>query len=179
MVANPMSSCFACHSWSDDSLILPISRSESTNDSKKVSFQFVDIREYECTLCDNPACSAGPPISLDWKYNDEYRQDFRSYEAKRYIKRIRKKNELRLPSWVREKMLKELGFSSDQIYYATLRTIRVKNQRLESHHNFESSEAEELLRNFWDTLEMGSFCEQFQPIILVYIFNSIFNCAEI
>jgi len=37
---------------------------------RSVSFRDVIIREYEQILGDNPAVSYGPPISLDWKYQE-------------------------------------------------------------------------------------------------------------
>lgn len=154
--------------------------SNASSDSKRsVSFSCVDVREYDVTLGDNPACSAGPPISLGWKYKDGTRQDLRAYEAKRYITRRKKKKELRLSSNNRKRLLKELGFSSDQIDFAILRSNCTKNQRLESFHTFEDSEAKEMWDNFWNTVEMDTFCDKFQPILLVYIFNSLFSCTEI
>ena len=37
-------------------------KTTSTCGSKKVRFDFVEIREYERTASDNPCCSSGPPI---------------------------------------------------------------------------------------------------------------------
>lgn len=194
-VTKPLRSCYSdgCSTWSDESLLIPISTcshssslssniSSSSDSSKKsVSFSCVEVREYNVTLGDNPACSAGPPISLGWTYKDEERQDLYAHEAKRYIKRRRrKKKDLRLSANLRKKILKELGFTNDDIHFATLRSIMTKNQRLESHHTFEESEAKEVLDNFWENaVDMYTFCEKFQPILLVYVFNSLFDCNEI
>mmetsp|Transcript_17467 Transcript_17467/g.23337 ORF Transcript_17467/g.23337 Transcript_17467/m.23337 type:complete len:167 (-) Transcript_17467:240-740(-) len=35
-----------------------------------VRFGRVDVREYELTLGDNPSCSNGPPLTLDWSYQN-------------------------------------------------------------------------------------------------------------
>ena len=190
IVKASLTSCLSCStSWSNDSLLIPISshssmsttasNASSTDSKKSVSFSCVDVREYDVTLGDNPACSAGPPISLGWEYKNEIRQDLRAFEAKRYIARRKKKKELRLSSNMRKRLLKELGFSSDQIHFATLRSIRTQNQRLESHHTFEDSEAKEMLDNFWNIVDVDTFCDKFQPILLVYIFNSLFSCTKI
>merc|ERR1712238_242161 len=34
-----------------------------------VSFKAVEIREYDRAIGDNPSCSSGPPIALDWNYS--------------------------------------------------------------------------------------------------------------
>jgi len=41
----------------------------STKEKKKnVRFHRVEVREYSQCIGDNPSCSAGPPVSLDWTY---------------------------------------------------------------------------------------------------------------
>ena len=45
----------------------------SLNSRVGVQFSHVRIREYAVTIGDNPCCSYGVPISLDWDYEDEGR----------------------------------------------------------------------------------------------------------
>jgi hypothetical protein len=40
-----------------------------TPENKHVRFSTVEIREYAVIVGDHPCCSAGLPLSLDWKYN--------------------------------------------------------------------------------------------------------------
>lgn len=40
-----------------------------TPENKHVRFSTVEIREYDMIVGDHPCCSAGLPLSLDWKYN--------------------------------------------------------------------------------------------------------------
>ena len=37
---------------------------------KSVSFSVVEIRRYPITLGDNPSCSNGPPVQIDWAYTE-------------------------------------------------------------------------------------------------------------
>ena len=48
-----------------------------------VTFDKVIIREYDQCCGDNPSVSYGPPISLDWKYQEYEAIDVDSYEDKR------------------------------------------------------------------------------------------------
>ncbi|CAB9497472.1 affinity nitrate transporter 2 [Seminavis robusta] len=43
----------------------------SLNSRRSVEFSHVHIREYNVAIGDNPCCSYGPPITLDWDYNDD------------------------------------------------------------------------------------------------------------
>jgi len=72
---------------------------------RNVSFSKIEIREYERTLGDNPCVSAGPPLSLDWKYNPDHKVfDVEHYEDS---KTPRSRSEMLMPRAVREVILKE------------------------------------------------------------------------
>jgi hypothetical protein len=43
--------------------------SSSTPENKQVRFSTMEIREYAVIVGNHPCCSAGLPLSLDWKYN--------------------------------------------------------------------------------------------------------------
>jgi hypothetical protein len=42
----------------------------TTTTGTKVKFAWVQVREYAITIGDNPFCSSGAPIALDWDYTD-------------------------------------------------------------------------------------------------------------
>ena len=48
-----------------------------------VSFKAVEIREYDRAIGDNPSCSSGPPISLDWNYSENPAVCINEYEGKK------------------------------------------------------------------------------------------------
>lgn len=48
-----------------------------------VEFSQIRIREYEQTLGDNPSVSFGPPITLDWKFEEREPVSLEQYEAQR------------------------------------------------------------------------------------------------
>jgi len=90
-----------------------------------VSFQSVDVREYDRTLGDNPSCMSGPPISLDWSYSETTAVCINEYEDKRTPKRI-----LRMSKVKRENMLKsKLGYSEEEIETAKKEKKKLQRNR--------------------------------------------------
>lgn len=49
----------------------------------RVSFAKIEIREYERTVGDNPACGSGPPITIGWGYVPGVEANIEEYEATR------------------------------------------------------------------------------------------------
>ena len=77
------------------------SGSGKSKKSNSVSFSVVQVREYERTLGDNPACPKGPPISLGWLY--QVYPDVCITEHGQRTKRT--KGEMRLPPSKRTSLL--------------------------------------------------------------------------
>ena len=50
---------------------------------RSVHFSTVEVRYYKRILGDNPACSMGPPISIDWEYFKEPVISIDQYEVER------------------------------------------------------------------------------------------------
>ena len=61
---------------------------------RTVHFEFVEIREYAITIGDNPYCSRGVPISLDWDYSEGRVVPIDLFESAN--KRRRRKNARRM-----------------------------------------------------------------------------------
>lgn len=92
------------------------------------SFSTIEIREYNVTLGDNPGGSAGPPVSLDWDYDESITVEVDYYEQSRPPRRTR--NQMHMGSSVRSYMLmRERGFSMKQIHYAAKAAATVRKQR--------------------------------------------------
>jgi len=99
-------------------------KTESTcSSSSSVHFGTVEVRQYLCCLGDNPACSSGPPISIDWKYRevgafpvDDY-DDYREPEPPHQVS-----------YYDRVELLRTLGYSRAEIVKAEKQ--RKKDQAL-------------------------------------------------
>jgi hypothetical protein len=64
-------------------LLLTEKSSSTHRKRKRVKFEFIQVRGYEQTLGDHPCVSCGPPIGLDWEYQDYGNFDLEAFEAKR------------------------------------------------------------------------------------------------
>eukprot|EP00571_Detonula_confervacea_P008155 CAMPEP_0172321784 /NCGR_PEP_ID=MMETSP1058-20130122/44300_1 /TAXON_ID=83371 /ORGANISM="Detonula confervacea, Strain CCMP 353" /LENGTH=216 /DNA_ID=CAMNT_0013037379 /DNA_START=10 /DNA_END=660 /DNA_ORIENTATION=+ len=100
--------------------------------AEKVRFYIVEFREYRRVLSDNPS-SSGPPIGIGWRYDpkDTVILNLDLYERNREgFRRLRK--ELAIPPGVREDMLREAGYSHNEITLAVRSAQKVKNRRIAS-----------------------------------------------
>jgi hypothetical protein len=103
---------------------------------RRISFDVVEIREYNRILADHPATSNGPPIGLGWNYSPEDTLiiDLETYESYQSDTR-RSKRQLVIPSEVRQDMLLAEGYSPSQIA-KTVREIRkIRERRNISFHH--------------------------------------------
>lgn len=129
------------HSPSRERVLVTVTEgdAESTSD-KVVGFDSVEFREYPRVLSDNPSTSSGPPIGLGWRYDpkETILLDLDSYEACREDTR-RTKRELAIPSYFRENMLREAGYSRSEIKAAMKTATKVKQKRRSSieHQKFD------------------------------------------
>lgn len=101
---------------------------------KKVTFQRVEIRQYERQPGDNPSVSRGVPISLGWKVvkTESYRVD--EFEGQIGITRERReKQQLLLSEEVRERLLHdEWGYSFKQLFEARVSSSDAKKRRIQT-----------------------------------------------
>jgi hypothetical protein len=108
--------------------LLPVP--ERTPEPKLVNFATVEFREYARTLSDNPSTSSGAPIGIGWRYDpkDTTTVDLDLFERSREGIR-RDKGQLLIPRDLRERMLREAGFSSREILEAVRKVQMAKKQR--------------------------------------------------
>lgn len=111
----------------------PVLPPRAPNMTSSVRFDSVEFREYRRSLSDSAATSSGPPIGIDWKYNpkDTVLVDLDQYEFGRVGSR-RTKQELTIPPVVRETILREAGYSRNQIALATKSVRNERERRIKS-----------------------------------------------
>ena len=129
------------HSWQPvDSLVVSLgkgsnrmsamkgSRSNRLNKNKpEVSFDIVIVREYGMTLGDNPSCSYGPPVCLDWDYEETKNLPLEHYEKQRAQRRAMR--QMVLSYYRRCDILMAAGYSTGEMKRCTREINKVKRQR--------------------------------------------------
>jgi hypothetical protein len=78
---------------------------QSCRPSYSVVFDSITIREYARTVGDNPSCTCGPPVTLDWHVLSDEQTSVDDYEASKPTKRTKK--QFYLPARTRAMILME------------------------------------------------------------------------
>jgi hypothetical protein len=103
-------------------------------------FGTVEFRHYYCILGDSPSTSSGPPIGIGWSYDPKHTIMVNLEEYEQGSIGIRRaKHELKIPSHVRETMLREVGYSRRDLKAAvdinrkemTRRMTSIQQQKLD------------------------------------------------
>jgi len=93
-----------------------------------VKFTFIQIRDYSITLGDNPSCSYGPPISLDWEYDENEAISLDQYEKMRLSRR--KIYQMQLLSRQRVDLLRHVAGTTDDEMQVAMHAVRkIQNMR--------------------------------------------------
>lgn len=95
----------------------------------RVQFGNLEMRFYDRTLGDNPACVNGAPVELDWTYNDKtFNTPIEEFEGNRLPRRTRR--QLVMTSVTRRNMMVyHFGCTHDQIDKAANSTKKIQRQR--------------------------------------------------
>ena len=105
--------------------------STKSNDTNSVRFSNISFREYPINVGDNPACSSGTPISIDWDYYPS--QGYKTISIDDYEEsRPRRRNRLglRIPHEERHRMLREdWGVPLVTILETATKVKRIRMQR--------------------------------------------------
>lgn len=101
---------------------------------KKVTFQRVEIRQYERQPGDNPSVSRGVPIGLGWKVVKTESYRFDEFEGQIGVTRERRqKKQLLLSEEDRERLLhEEWGYSFKQLFEARVSSSDAKKRRIQT-----------------------------------------------
>lgn len=106
-------------------------RRRSTNStSSSVSFENITIREYAVCIGDNPSCSSGAPISIDWNYEEKATVPVELYEQHKPPRRSGA--ELKMPSNIRIDILQEWNYSLSKIMMASKESQELRKLRSKS-----------------------------------------------
>lgn len=104
----------------------PLKTNTTGRIKKRVAFDVVIIRSYQQTMGDNPGVSYGPPIQLDWDYEEHESIDIDEYEIARGHSR-RTMRQMVMNYYQRKSLLKrEYGFTEEELKQAKKDVNRVK-----------------------------------------------------
>ena len=103
------------------------SRSGNNEKKREVSFHSIQIRHYQMVLGDNPACSIGAPVQLDWDYDFEEKHDLDIYEVERRPRR--RLRHLVLSYYRRKDILLNAGFDENEMRSVERQLAKLKRQR--------------------------------------------------
>ena len=115
------------------------------NRTPQVQFSTVEIRRYERILGDNPSCSAGPSISIGWKYDHEQTsvQLIDEYEYRR-TRRL-ERSDMALSKDERFQLLLNLGYARKEISTSVRSNLKLKKKRRRTVHNLNILPLEEII----------------------------------
>lgn len=101
---------------------------EDGTSSRQVKFNAIEIREYPMTLGDHPNCSYGPPVTLDWDYEELGLIDVNHYELARPNRRNLR--QMMMNYYHRKNLLMHhWGFTKEELKAATKEVNKTKRQR--------------------------------------------------
>lgn len=102
----------------------------------KVSFSNVSVRMYPITIGNNPGGADGPPLSLSWDYTSLGKATVEDFELHRKDPKFQRRNQksLHIPAHRRVGLLKDAGFSEEEIYMASREAAVERQIRRSSVH---------------------------------------------
>ena len=124
-----------------------IAKTEQQLQDRKVAFHEIEIREFPVGLGDNPAVLSGPPVALEWESQKTYVLSVDAYEGAMGEGTRRRGKELKMPSSVREELLKG-AYSQEEIRQATKAARRVRSQRSMAVATADIEHIEEFVQSF-------------------------------
>ena len=127
----PQNAAIASAGTSTTSLASLDASDVSCSNERRRSIQFghVLIRTHSQALGDNPSVSRGPPLTLDWPYNEADPIAVDEYEEWANDKRRRSRTEILVPHTVRRQVLFSYGYSVSEINAGIKRVNQAKKQR--------------------------------------------------
>ena len=89
---------------------------------KSVSFSTTSLQYYPIILGDNPACSQGPPITIDWDHFAKQTFDVDYYEREREVSRDT--SQMRIPGTFRARLLKITNGTTNKEIQPVINEVR-------------------------------------------------------
>jgi hypothetical protein len=119
----------------------------------RIRFESVQTRLYHQTLGDNPAVKYGPPIALDWEYEEMSPVQVDEFEGTRGDRisisdsNNNKKNKPVLSSMDRRRVLKNQGFTEEEIDQASQQAEKARKERATTNALLPAMKVEEVLQS--------------------------------
>mmetsp|Transcript_28573 Transcript_28573/g.63538 ORF Transcript_28573/g.63538 Transcript_28573/m.63538 type:complete len:435 (+) Transcript_28573:85-1389(+) len=112
-----------------------------------VSFHTVEVREYPITIGDNPSVIYGPPVAIDWDFDDRIEVGVDEFELCRSSEGRRKGDEMRLDPSAREELVRQSGHTQKDVAEAVRQVGRDRRSRRRSVHNLPIMKFDEVLES--------------------------------
>jgi hypothetical protein len=110
----------------------------------QVSFGSVQIRTYFLELGGDGVCSSGAPLTIAWDHHDESDHDVDVYECR---SRKKHRRDLWLNHYRRQGILRQIGYSDDDIKKVEDQVTQVRKQRTKTVNLMLIHRLEELARS--------------------------------
>ena len=94
---------------------------------RRISFGTIKIREHSQTMGDNPSCTYGTPVQLDWDY--EELADIKVEDYENFRPSTRTRQQFHLNHFQRRNLLKLNGFTSADISKTKKQVSKIRSQR--------------------------------------------------
>mmetsp|Transcript_9666 Transcript_9666/g.11160 ORF Transcript_9666/g.11160 Transcript_9666/m.11160 type:complete len:200 (-) Transcript_9666:123-722(-) len=134
----------SCMKSEEEIEIVTVTQKKNKKEKKStVQFSTVHIRDYSLCLGDNPSVSQGPPISLDWYYDNETWYDIDDHEKQ---KQGRGGAPCCVPPKERLNLLKQIGYSQKELTEAIRRVEKSKKQHFRTRKWLQKTD---LIRSFF------------------------------
>jgi len=105
----------------------------SKAENNRTRFSTIEVREFNRTLGDNPACRDGPPMTLDWDFVDKESISIDEYEANRLPRRSHR--HLFLSMFVRRSIMRnQFGFTLEDLEKVE-RSVRLAQKKRQKTKN--------------------------------------------
>eukprot|EP00980_Cylindrotheca_fusiformis_P015303 scaffold4266_cov83-Cylindrotheca_fusiformis.AAC.8 len=117
----------SAESYDDDSYYWHQHHHHHDEENTTIRFANAQIREYSICMGDNPGCTEGIPVSIEGEHTREHTAELHDH----WEEPRRRLSELHLTSSKRVRMLKEAGYTSEQIH-SMIQSVDIDRSHRES-----------------------------------------------
>jgi len=123
-----------------------MSSNNDDDESMRVRFSSVKIREYDIILGDNPSSQYGPPVTIDWEYNEMPSLSLDQYEDNRAPRRTHRQMFIN-GRYRAQILINSAGHTEDEILKAENDCKKVQKQRNATRRMLPFSKVEEVTQS--------------------------------
>ena len=131
----------------------------SDSQKRSVTFSTVEVREYPMILGDNPAVSGGPPVTIDWIPLSR-----KLFEIEKHIRMTpeprRKSFQMIMPIYHRELLLKNSGYTKNELLEAKRQIDCIRAQRLATITRLHRMECMDKISEIMKSKATMAFCRR-------------------